>query len=61
MKKRFENYSMMKDICRKEPCGEGHESLTDNDKMAIISHYVHNCDTVSELPYWKTAMELIKE
>lgn len=52
---------MMKDICRKEPCGEGHESLTDNDKMAIISHYVHNCDTVSELPYWKTAMELIKE
>ncbi len=51
----------MKDTDRAKPRADSHKSLTHNEEMAILSHYVHNCDLAVELPYWKTAIELIRK
>lgn len=51
----------MKDICDTMSKIDGIESLTDSERMAIISHYVHNQDLPLKLPYWAVAQQLIKE
>ena len=51
----------MKDTDRAKPRADSHKSLTHNEEMAILSHYVHNCDLAVDLPYWKTAIELIRK
>ncbi len=38
-----------------------YETLTEAKKKAIVSHYLHNADLSVELPYWKTAQDIISE
>lgn len=51
----------MNDICDTMSKIDGMESLTDSERMAIISHYVHNQDLPLKLPYWVIAQKLITE
>ncbi len=51
----------MNDIYKAGSNDNDMELLTHSEKMAIVSHYVHNCDLPLELPYWKIAQRLIQE
>lgn len=51
----------MEDICDTMSKIDGMESLTDSERMAIISHYVHNQNLPLKLPYWAIAQKLITE
>ncbi len=35
------------------------ETLTETERKAIVSHYLHNADLPVELPYWQTAQSII--
>ena len=37
------------------------ETLTETEKKAIVSHYLHNADLPVKLPYWNTALSIISE
>lgn len=51
----------MEEICDTMSKIDGTESLTDSERKAIISHYVHNQSLPLKVPYWVIAQKLIAE